>query len=70
MLGIVFLAFGVFAIIRPPTGVVFHPANDAIGMPVSSEPESVTPNSSRVYAVIGILVGAGMIGSALYHEKR
>jgi len=70
VLGIVFLVFGIIAIIWPQTGLVFHPANDAIGMPAPSEPETVTTKSSRVYGVLAILLGSGMIGGALYHEKE
>jgi hypothetical protein len=69
-LGIVFLVFGIVAIIWPHTGVVFHPANDVIGMPVPSEPETVTAKSSRVYGVLAILVGSGILGGALYAERK
>ncbi len=69
LLGIVFLIFGVAAITRPHTGVVFHATNDAIGMPVPSEPEVVTAKSSRVYGIIAILLGSVMIAGAFYRER-
>ena len=68
--GIVFLLFGIAAILRPHTGVVFHAANDAIGMLVPSQPEVVTARSSRIYGILAILLGSGLLAGALYHEKK
>jgi hypothetical protein len=69
LLGIIFLVSGVAMIIWPQTGVVFHPANDAIGMPQSSEPEMVSPVKSRAYGVLAVVLGAGIAAAAFYREK-
>jgi hypothetical protein len=66
----VFLLFGIAAIIWPYTGVVFHAANDAIGMPVPSQPDVVTAKSSRIYGIAAILFGSGLVAASLYREKE
>ena len=70
VLGIMFLVFGVIAIIWPQAGVVFHFTNDALGMSPRSEPEAVSASGSRVYGVLALLLGAGIVAASLYHEKR
>jgi hypothetical protein len=70
LLGIVFLAFGLFTIIWPQTGVVFHFTNDVLGMSPRSEPEVVTASGSRVYGVLSLLLGAGIVAASLYREKK
>jgi hypothetical protein len=69
LLGIVFLLFGVAAVIWPHTGLLYHPTNDVNGSPTPSDPEVLTTTRSRVYGIIAILMGSGMVAGALYHEK-
>jgi hypothetical protein len=70
VLGVIFLVFGVIMIIWPQTGVVFHFTNDALGMSPRSEPEVVTATGSRVYGVLAVLLGSGIVTASLYREKK
>src|SRR6266536_4845379 len=57
IVGVIFVALGIFLIVAPTAGVVLHP--DGAGWEVFSE--WVSNGRSRVYGALAVLVGAVLI---------
>jgi hypothetical protein len=71
------LALGVFLVLAGSTMVIWpqpamipHFTNDALGMFPHSEPEFVTTSGARVYGLLSIVCGAGVVWLAAYRRKN
>jgi len=69
-LGAVFFLMGAAWVFWPQPGIIWHFTNDVLGLAPRSEMEEVSSSGARAYGVLGMVLGAGLVWMALYHEKR
>jgi hypothetical protein len=72
VLGVIFIAFGVYSIIHPTEAFVFHPGSGRYQsiIPHDSRPEHVTKSGARVYGFLSLALGAGFMWLALYRARK
>ncbi len=67
LLAAIFIVFGFYLIIYPQDMLLIHPSNGKSGI-VTVFSEHVSPNASRVYGVLSLLLGSG-IGWAVLTKR-
>ena len=70
VLGAVLFFVGLAAVISPKPGIVQHFTNSDTGTSVRTETEVVSATGSRVYGIMAMLLGVGIIALAVYHKRR
>lgn len=70
LLGCTFVVCGAHTIIWPETGVMFRFSGGGRGLSPGYAIEEVTEAKSKLYGVLAVILGAGVIAGALYTEKK
>jgi hypothetical protein len=69
ILGAILFVGGLVLVIWPQPGVVPHFTNNALGMSPRSEMEVVSASGARLYGILGMLLGSGIVLLAVYRGK-
>jgi hypothetical protein len=69
-LGVGLFLGGLASVIWQPAGVLPHLTNDAFGLRHRTYIEVVTSDEARVYGILGMLLGAGIVALALCREEK
>jgi len=72
VLAVVFIAFGVYSIIHPTEAYVSHAGPGRYQSIIGHDPppEHVTKNGARVYGVLSVALGAGLLWLGLYRPRK
>lgn len=69
ILGMLLLLGGLDSVIWPQAGAVPHFTNDVLGLSPGTKMEVVSTAGARVYGLLAIMFGAGIVTIAMYRGK-
>lgn len=70
IIGLILTLAGLYWVIWPKPGVVYHAANGPRGTPAYTGVEQVSAAGNRSYGLVAVALGVGGISLAFYRGKK